>query len=132
MWLNEEMLLPLLIRAQAVLRVPREAGRLLWQPRVQVPLLSWPGTTGHRHKGHCWYPSPPEGPGRGRMGMNATTNPSVGEPTGTGETRSDFIRSSLRQGRKEGGLEALDPSEVPGTQAFHRHATPCLAPIHMP
>lgn len=105
-WLNEEMLFPLLIRARAVLRVPREAGRLLWQLRVRVPLLSWPGTTGRRHKGHCWYPSPPEGPGRGQMGMNATTNLSVGEPTGTEEIRSDFIHSSLRQGRKEGGLQA--------------------------
>lgn len=36
-WLNEEMLFPLLVGAQAVLRVPREARRLLWQ-------LAGPGT----------------------------------------------------------------------------------------
>lgn len=40
------------------------------------------------------------------MEMNATINPSVSEPTATEEIRSDFIHSSLRQGRKEGGLQA--------------------------
>ena len=126
-WLNEKMLLPLPSWAPASAQNP-EGGQLapLTAAGLNTPFplgqAQWCVDT----KGPVGVPHPPEAP---RVGTNTTTNLSVGESTGTGEIRLDFIHSTLRQARKEGEdtgrTEALEPSQAPGTQALPCRAAPC-------
>ena len=78
-----------------MLRAPRGARQLLWQPQAWPPAPQ-PGSTGHRHQGCCWSPS-----ALGR-GMYAVTNLSVREPRRLGKPDGDFIHSSP-EGEQEGG-----------------------------
>lgn len=109
---------------------PGRPGGSCGSPRLRCPLPAWPGSIEHRHKGHCWCPSPP----RGAQGGDGCHNKpeSVGEPPGTGEIRFDFIHSSPEVGQEGGRGQQVEkrfqwpprPLQPKPFPAIHTHTPP--------